>query len=313
MKRIALVFPGQGSQVVGMAKDFCDNFRESRLVFEEGSDVIRFDLSKLCFEGPLAELTLTENLQPALFVAEMAMLAAVRAHADLSVAAFAGHSLGEYGALCAAGSLSLADGVRLTRLRGQAMQRAVPAGEGAMAAVLGLEAETVQGLCREARSASGETVEPANFNGPGQVVISGAAAAVAKAGELAKGSDTYKRAKFIPLQVSAPFHCSLMEPARKEMLEPLRAVSFRAPSAPVIPNLTAQPCEREHEFPALLADQITSAVRWQESMERLPSLLVEEIIEVGPGAVLGGLMKRIDRAMPVKSINSVEILKTLLA
>ena len=136
--------------------------------------------------------------------------------------------------------------------------------------------------------------------------------AVAKAGELAKGSETYKRAKFIPLQVSAPFHCSLMAPARKEMLEPLRATTFRTPTAPVIPNLTAQPCEREHEFQALLADQIVSAVRWQESMERLPALLVEEIIEVGPGAVLAGLMRRINRDLPVKSISTVELLKTQL-
>ncbi|MBI3544474.1 MAG: ACP S-malonyltransferase [Deltaproteobacteria bacterium] len=310
MTKLALVFPGQGSQFVGMGKDFHDNFRESKLVYEEASDTIRVDLRKLCFDGPLDELTLTPNLQPALFVTEAAMLAALRAHAELDVVVAAGHSLGEYTALHAAGSLTVADGARLTRLRGTEMAKAVPPGRGTMAAVLGLEAAQVEALCAKARSvAKNELVEPANFNAPGQVVIAGTVDGVAQAAALLKDDPEFKGGRSIPLQVSAPFHCSLMEPARKAMAPVLAAAVFGEPRFKVIPNVSAQPELNQHTFAGLLTDQITRSVRWEQSMRQLRALGVETLVEVGPGRVLVGLHKRIDRELPTKSVGTIEQLK----
>ncbi len=309
-KKIALVFPGQGSQSVGMGKDFYDNFRESKLVFEEASDTIHLDLKKLCFDGPLDELTATPNLQPALFVTEAAMLAALHAHTELKIFATAGHSLGEYTALHAARSLSVVDGVRLTRQRGTAMQNAVPAGQGTMAAILGLDAALVEALCKKARAlAPKEVVEPANFNAPGQVVIAGTIEGIAKANTLLKEDEQFKGGRSIALQVSAPFHCSLMAPAQKEMAPLLAAVQFKRPECLVIPNTTAHAIDAQHSFGGLLTDQIARPVRWDESMRQLRVLGTDAIYEIGPGRTLLGLHRRIDREMPVTSISTVEQLK----
>jgi [acyl-carrier-protein] S-malonyltransferase len=323
MERFALVFPGQGSQFVGMGLDFYENFRESALVFEEASDTIKVNLGKLAFEGPADELTQTENLQPALFTTEAAILAALRAHVDLHPVVVAGHSLGEYSALHAARALSVADGVRLTRIRGGAMQRAVPLGRGTMAAILGLSAEQVKTLCRRAQEkaklnpansenqSGGSVVEPANFNAPGQVVIAGTTGGVAQAIDLLKTDEDFKGGKAIPLQVSAPFHCSLMSPAQKEMAPHLATAQFSKPACAVIPNVMASPTDSEYVIPSALTDQITSAVRWEESMTALRNLDVTKVLEIGPGRVLAGLHKRIDRAMPVGNIGTVESMKEI--
>ena len=297
MNEIALIFPGQGSQVLDMGKDFCDNFRESLHVFQEASDTIHLDLRKLCFGNSMTDLTLTPNLQPALFVTEAAMLAAIRAHTELKPVVTAGHSLGEYTALHAAGSISVADGARITRARGLAMQEAVPPGVGTMAAILGMDAATVEALCAKARTTlpKGEVVEPANFNAPGQVVIAGTIAGVAKVAELLKDDEQFKAGKSIPLQVSAPFHCSLMAPAQKAMAPMLVELKFQVPTCAVIPNVTAHPIHAPHSFGGLLTDQITRPVRWEQSMNQLRTLGVKRVYEIGPGRVLTGLHKRIDR------------------
>lgn len=306
MTTVALLFPGQGSQVVGMGKDFYENFSQSRLVFEEASDTIHVNLKKLCFDGPAGELTLTENLQPALFATEAAIMAAIYANSDLKPLMTAGHSLGEYAALYAAGALSVADGARLCRLRGSAMQKAVPVGKGTMAAVLGMEPAKVEALCRKARAElENEVVEPANFNAPGQVVIAGSVDGVAKAVDLLKTDAEFVGGKAIALQVSAPFHCSLMESAKKEMAPLLASTRFERPRCMVIPNVTALPTDSELIFGGLLTDQIVRPVRWEESMKQMRTLGVTEAIEIGPGKVLAGLQKRIDREMPVKNISTV--------
>lgn len=305
MKNIALVFPGQGSQVVGMAKDFVENFKESRLVFEEASDAINVNLQNLCFEGPLDQLTLTENLQPALFTAEVAMFKAFQIHTDPKPTCFAGHSLGEYSALAAAGSLGIADGAKLTRARGQAMQSAIPVGMGAMAAILGMEDSDVVKLCSDASAETKSVVEPANFNAPGQIVISGSANGVAAACALAKT----RSAKAIPLQVSAPFHCSLMKLAQDAMKPLLTSTKFAPSSAPIITNVTASTMSAG--FAGFLIEQIVKPVRWSQSMTQLRGMGVERVIEIGPGKVLAGLMKRIDKELACTSVSSVELLKAL--
>jgi len=312
--KTALLFPGQGSQFVEMGKDFFYNFKAAALVFEEASDTVSLNLKHLCFEGPSADLVLTENLQPALFVTEAAMIAAIRSEFELTPTVVAGHSLGEFAAYYAAGSLSVSDGVKLTRLRGTAMQRAVPVGEGAMAAVLGLAPEQVRRLCAKTQSeckslGKPHVVEPANYNAPGQIVIAGNTEAVQHAMKLAKSDDEFKGTKCIPLSVSAPFHCSLMEPARKEMTSHLAQTKFKRPSCFVLPNVTAEPVDTEYMFAGFLTDQIVRPVRWEESMLKLRALKVEKVIEIGPGKVLTGLHKRIDREMPIKNISFIADLK----
>ena len=300
----AFIFPGQGSQAVGMGRDLAAAFAEARAVFEEVDDALEFKLSKLMFAGPIEQLTLTENAQPALMAASVATLRVLEREAGIGVATHAalvmGHSLGEYSALAAAGSLPLGDTARLLRRRGLAMQRAVPPGEGAMAALLGVELDVAEAICTEARAkpadeeagteASVQVVEVANDNGGGQVVISGHREAVERAIEVAKGRGV-KRAMLLP--VSAPFHCSLMAPAAREMEEALAAASLAAPMVPLISNVTAAKVTDPEEIRELLVRQVTGAVRWRESVTAAAAIGVDRFVELGAGRVLAGLVKRI--------------------
>lgn len=305
MSNKAFVFPGQGSQAVGMGKAVADAFPEARFVFEEVDDALNEKLSRLIFEGPEETLTLTENAQPAIMATSMAILRVLQKQTglDLSTSArfVAGHSLGEYTALAAAGSLSLADTTRLLRLRGKAMQQAVVNGEGAMAALLGLELDTVVSIAEKA--AQGEICAVANDNSPGQVVVSGHKAAVERAVELAKAHGA-KRA--VMLAVSAPFHCLLMQPAADAMREALQSAVMRTPCVPLVANITAEAVTNPDAIRELLVHQVTGRVRWRESVEYMKTQQVEEIIEIGAGKVLTGLARRIDRDLVAQCIAAPE-------
>jgi len=295
---LALLFPGQGSQSVGMGKSLSEASEPARTVFEEADRVLGFSLSKLCFEGPEEQLRLTANTQPAILTHSIAALADLRARfpEKLEGAVFAaGHSLGEYSAGVAAGAFSFADAVALVRARGTFMQEAVPAGVGAMAAIVGLEPAGVEEACREA--AQGETVAPANYNSPEQTVIAGHAAAVARASEgcLARGA---KRA--IALPVSAPFHCALMSPARDRMKPLLEATVFTEAAMPVVTNVDAAPETSGEKLRDALVRQIDSPVRWVETVQRLAREGVDRALEIGPGNVLAGLVRRIDKSIKVE-------------
>lgn len=287
MTKLAFVFPGQGSQKVGMGRDWAEAFPESRAAFEEADSVLGFELTRLCWEGPEEELTLTANLQPALVATSVAILRAVETTGARPVAV-AGHSLGEYSALVAAGTLELADALRLTRRRGELMQEAVPVGEGAMAAILALPDDAVREIVAEA--AGGDVLSVANLNAPGQVVVAGHRAAVERAVELAKE----RRGKPRMLPVSAPFHCPLMRPAR-EGLEPLLAeTAFRDPAVPVVTNVDARPAPSGDAAREALARQVDGPVRWVESVEWMTDEAgVTAFVEVGPGSVLVNTIKRI--------------------
>ncbi|HEX6276624.1 MAG TPA: ACP S-malonyltransferase, partial [Polyangiaceae bacterium] len=287
---LAWLFPGQGSQEVGMGRELCAASAAAREIFERADRALGFSLQKLCFEGPIETLTLTENAQPAIVTASIAALAALReAHPTFPTPAFAlGHSLGEYSALVAAGALSLEDAVRLVRLRGRAMQDAVPEGRGAMAAIMGGDEAAVQTLCDDA--AQGETISPANFNAPGQIVISGAAGAVARARDLA-GS---RGLKAIPLKVSAPFHSSLMAPAARAVEAALATMTLGTLAFPVVANVDARPNTDSANVKGLLVRQIDGPVRWHESIAFVADAGVTKALEIGPGKVLAGLVKRID-------------------
>jgi [acyl-carrier-protein] S-malonyltransferase len=297
----AFVFPGQGSQAVGMGKELSDAFPIARQVFEEVNEALKQKLSKLMFEGPEDELTLTENAQPALMAVSMAAMAVLKFEGGIElpkVASFvAGHSLGEYSALAAAGSFSLADTARLLKIRGQAMQRAVPVGEGAMAALLGLDLEQAREVVAEA--AKGDVLATANDNAPGQVVISGMREAVERAVEVAKEKGA-KRAML--LQVSAPFHCPMMAPAADVMAEALAEVNIDAPIIPLIANVTAGPVEDPVEIRRLLVEQVTGMVRWRESCMTMRQKEVEILVEVGSGKVLSGLARRIHKELSALNI-----------
>ncbi|MBB5373571.1 ACP S-malonyltransferase [Acidocella aromatica] len=292
----AFIFPGQGSQAVGMGRDLAAAFAPARQVFEEVDEVLKQKLSKLMFEGPSEELTLTENAQPALMAVSLAVLRVLQAEGGISLKdkaiVVAGHSLGEYAALAAAESFSIAETAQLLKLRGQAMQHAVPAGLGAMAALLGVEMDAAREICAEAEMGpeGREIVSAANDNGGGQVVISGHKAAVDRAIEIAKAKGV-KRAMLLP--VSAPFHCALMAPAADAMAEAFANIPPRTPLVPVVANVTAQKVTDPNVIRDLLVQQVTATVRWRESVQEMVALGATNFVELGSGKVLAGLVKRI--------------------
>ena len=299
----AFVFPGQGSQKVGMGGELADAFPAAREVFEEVDDALEHKLFRLMREGPLDELTLTANAQPALMASSIAVLKVLESESgqalDHMVAMVAGHSLGEYSALVAAGALPLAETARLLRLRGDAMQAAVPAGEGAMAAILGLELDEVQAVVAEAAATGVCAV--ANDNSPGQVVISGAKEAVEKASKLATERGA-KRAMLLP--VSAPFHCPLMQPAAERMAEALDKTVIAAPAVPVMANVTAAPVSVPQTIRELLVEQVTATVRWREGVLAMKDHDIATLVELGTGKVLSGLTRRIDRDLEALSVET---------
>lgn len=294
----AAVFPGQGSQYVGMGQALADRFEVVRATFAEADDVLGFSLSKLCFEGPMSELTKTVNTQPALLTASVATFRLLE-KAGFRPAACAGHSLGEYSALVAAGALRFEDALRTVRLRGQLMEEAQPAGVGTMGAILGLDDETVQAICREADG----VVEPATYNAPGQVVVAGATEAVDAALELAKERGARRTQR---LEVSGPFHSSLLEEAGRRLAEWLEELPLSMPRVPVVANVTARPYTSVDEIRQSLAAQVSSPVRWVESVQTMLGLGITSFVEIGPGRVLSGLIKRIDRSAAVANVDSVE-------
>ncbi|MEM4409877.1 MAG: ACP S-malonyltransferase [Candidatus Caldarchaeum sp.] len=301
---IAFIFPGQGSQYVGMGSDVYASFPVAKETFDLASDVLGMDLARLCFEGDPEELKMTANAQPAILTVSVALLRSLAEISDVKPDLVAGHSLGEYTALCATGALRFEDAVLVVRKRGEFMQNAVAAGEGAMAAVLGVLTRGIDDICREC-STDGLIVAPANFNAPGQVVISGNREAVAKAGELAK---QYGARRVVPLEVSAPFHCPLMEPAASMLKGVLDGINIDAPRVPVVSNYDAEPNSDPLRIRHLLVAQVANPVRWQEGVERMASLGVDTFIEIGPGDVLSGLVKRIvPGKMTIKLENTKDI------
>ncbi len=304
----AFTFPGQGAQAVGMGRDLAAAYRDAAAVFDEIDDALGENLSALIWDGPIEELTLTANAQPALMATSIAAMRALEAEGVTVEAArfVAGHSLGEYSALCAAGALSVADTARLLRTRGRAMQAAVPVGVGAMAALLGLDFEAARAVAEEA--AEGEVCEAANDNDPGQVVVSGHKGAVERAIGIAKGKGA-KRALLLP--VSAPFHCALMQPAAEVMAEALAGVEIVAPKVPLVANVRAEAVSDPAEIRALLVEQVTGSVRWRESVLWLAGHGVTELVEIGAGKALSGMARRIDRALATSVVNTAADVKTL--
>lgn len=307
----ALLFPGQGSQFVGMGKDLAEAFVEARELFEEVDDALGQALTRLMFEGSETDLNLTENTQPALMAVSMAVVRILERQGGMTpdkICAFvAGHSLGEYAALTAAGALALSDTAKLLKLRGQAMQEAVPVGMGAMAAILGLDFEDVRAIAAEVEN--GGICEAANDNSPGQVVVSGHKGAVEAAIALATARGA-KRA--IALPVSAPFHCRLMQPAADKMARALESASILAPSVPVVANVTAQAVTDPAQIRDLLVRQVTGTVRWRESVLWMKEQGVSEMTELGAGKVLSGLVKRIDKDIACESVGTPAQIETLI-
>jgi [acyl-carrier-protein] S-malonyltransferase len=309
MSKTAFLFPGQGSQNVGMGRDLAAAFPIARQTFEEANEALGFDLAELCFSGPEEQLRLTEFTQPAIFtvsVAALRVLAAAGATADY----FAGHSLGEYSANVAAGTIEFAAAARTVRRRGQLMQQAVPAGQGAMAAILGMPVESVLTVCQDASREVGAPVEPANLNTPEQTVISGAAAAVERAIALAKERGA-RRAVLLP--VSAPFHCSLMQPAQDALAPVLEDLRFLTAQVPVVVNVDAVLVTDAEALRDALVRQVTGAVRWTESMQLLIGQGVTNFVEVGPGKVLSGLLRQIDRSQKCGQAEDPASIEKLLA
>lgn len=306
----AFVFPGQGAQTIGMGRDLAEAYPQARAVFDEVDEALGEKLSTLIWEGEADELTLTRNAQPALMATSLAAMRALEAEGvTVDTAAFvAGHSLGEYSALAAAGALSLADTARLLRIRGQAMQEAVPVGEGAMAALLGLDFAAAQEVAEAA--AQGEVCQAANDNDPGQVVVSGHKAAVERAVELAKEKGA-KRAMLLP--VSAPFHCRLMQPAADVMAQALAEVEISAPKVPLVANVAAEAVSDPARIRELLVQQVTGSVRWRESVAWMVGQGVTEFWEVGAGKALSGMIRRIEKGAAVKAVGTPDQVKDAAA
>lgn len=309
MSKVAFVFPGQGSQTVGMCKAFYDQYPVAKRVFEEADDALGFSITKLCFEGPEDQLRLTFNTQPAILTASTACAAVLKEH-GISCDVAAGHSLGEYSALVNAGAMAFADAVRVVRKRGQFMQEAVPVGEGSMAAVLGLDSDKIVEICRQAEAESGEAVQAVNFNCPGQVVIAGAVAAVNKAIEALKAAGA-KRAILLP--VSAPFHSTLMQPASERLGEVLADIKINDAQIPVVANVTAQEVTSGDEIKKLLVKQAAMPVLWETSVRNMVAGGVDTFVEVGPGKVLTGFTKKIAKGMPALNVEDPESLEKTLA
>lgn len=308
---IALTFPGQGSQFVGMGKDLADAYTAARDVFTEIDEALGEALSRIMWDGPADSLTLTENAQPALMAVSLATMRVLEREKGWSARAasyVAGHSLGEYSALAAAGTLSISDAARLLRIRGKAMQDAVPVGEGAMAALLGADMEIAAKVAAEASEVTGLVCQIANDNAPGQVVISGAKAAVEKASEIGKD---YGVRRAIPLPVSAPFHCALMQPAAERMAEALSNVTLTAPVIPLIANVTAEPVSDPQKIGHLLIEQVTGTVRWRESLKLMAEQGVSHVYEIGAGKVLTGMVKRIDERLSGTAIGTPDSIEAV--
>ena len=306
MSKLAFLFPGQASQYSGMGRNLAESFPESRAVFEQADAALGFSVSQLCFEGGEDALKLTENTQPAILTVSVAAYRALETH-GVKPDFTAGHSLGEYSALVAAGALEFSEAVKLVRQRGRYMQEAVPAGEGAMAAILGLSPADVAEICKKA--AGGEVVSPANLNSPEQTVISGSAAAVKRAVEIASQAGA-KRAVMLP--VSAPFHCDLMLPAQQRLEPDLRAANFRALRFPLITNVDAEAIEGGDEAREALIRQVTRPVRWLDSIREMIGSGVNIFVEVGPGKVLSGLLRQIDRSVRCFNVEDAASLQATL-
>jgi [acyl-carrier-protein] S-malonyltransferase len=303
--KVSYLFPGQGSQYAGMGKDLAQNFAVARLVFEEADEALGFSISRLCFEGPADELQLTENTQPAILAVSVAALRSMQAEGFTTADYVAGHSLGEYSALVAAGALSLADAVRTVRARGRYMQEAVPVNTGAMAAVIGCENNVIQEVCEEA--SQGQVCSPANLNTGNQVVLAGNSEAIDRAVDLLKQRGAKRVVK---LNVSAPFHCSLMMPAQERLEKDLQNIEIRKAQTPVVVNVEARAFKNGPDLRAALVRQVSSPVRWQESIEFLISSGVNKFIEVGPGKVLCGLLKQISRDVSGSNVEDSASLKS---
>lgn len=305
---IAFLFPGQGSQFAGMGKDLADNFPVARQIFEEANDALSFDIARLCFDGPDEDLKLTANTQPAILTTSVAALRVLQQETGIRPDCAAGHSLGEYSALVAAGALSFADAVRTVRLRGTFMQEAVPVGLGSMAAILGLDADALDTIC--AKAAQGEVVSAANYNSPGQIVIAGHAQAVDRAIALSKEEGAKKA---MPLPVSAPFHCALMVPAGERLRETLEPITVSPFLCPVVTNVEAIPNDDPMRVKDLLVRQVSAPVRWDESVNKMVETGVDRFIEIGAGKVLSGLVKRIAKGTTIENIEDCASLNKITA